>query len=83
MLYTDIRGRRQRLTKPQAYYLTDAWRQFDYGWGGYTSTQTVRLLEARGLITVTWDLTDRWRVTGLTQLGEQVNQRWRDLRAKK
>lgn len=81
MRYTDRRGARQRLTFAQAAYLGAAIRGFDRGWGGLSSTQTVRLLEHRGLV-----LLDRrysgggggpsWRVVALTRLGQQILDRW-------
>lgn len=74
MLYTDSRGRRQRLTREQWHYLTTAQlRQYPYGWGGLKSTLTVRLLNERGLLTLwEYETYPRWTVTGLTGLGEQV-----------
>lgn len=75
--YVDSRGRRQRLTPEQANYLDAGQRGFTQGWGGLSSTLTVRILRERGLILLD-DRTTPWRVTRLTTLGEQVLQSWRD-----
>lgn len=79
MRYTDAGGQRRILTADQAVYLDTAWRQFDRGWGGLSSTLTVRLLHARGLLLLDDFLyRDRgWRVVGRTRLGEQVIDEWR------
>lgn len=80
MRYTDSHGRAQRLTPEQAHYLHTARIRggFDCGWGGLSSTRTVRLLEERGLITLRDNRTSwpRWRVTGLNILGETVLDAW-------
>ncbi|MCM6779097.1 hypothetical protein NDR87_37065 [Nocardia sp. CDC159] len=81
--YEDSRGRPQRLTYTQWRYLDEVDRRgrLEYGWGGYTSTLTVRLLRERGLITVAdrWQRTEsgglvlRWEISGLTKLGARVH----------
>lgn len=78
MRYADRRGRNQRLTPEQAVYLgTGRLRQYPFGWGGLRSTQTVRLLRERGLLTLRESPSyPRWTVTGLTTLGEEVLDRW-------
>lgn len=81
MRYTDSHGRRQTLTWEQYGYLLQAGHGFDRGWGGLSSTRTVRLLHERGLVVCNdWTYRDRgWRVTGRTKLGDEVAARWRDL----
>lgn len=83
MRFTDRKGRQWTLTRVQALYLAEGARQqLDCGWGGMSSTLTVRLLEERGLITL--DRHGRagasWSITGLTHLGQQVLDRWRETR---
>ncbi len=75
MQYTDGRGRRQRLTFTQFVYLESV--PFDQGWGGLSSTLTMRLLRERGLVTAD-DRRVPWRITGLTKLGSTVLDRWRE-----
>jgi hypothetical protein len=75
-VYTDARGRRQRLTREQRGYL-DVARQYHhvaYGWGGYRSTLTVRILHERGLLSLSTNhhAGVRWCITGITPLGETV-----------
>jgi hypothetical protein len=78
MRYIDAKGRPQVLTREQSYYLREgSQRRLEYGWGGYKSTLSVRLLEERGLITVAWSTTwPRWTITGLKALGEKVLSLW-------
>lgn len=83
MRYLDNKGRRQTLTREQSTYLatTRLHGGFDCGWGGLANTRTVRLLEERGLITLQRGVAGhwpRWRVTGLTRLGETILDRWRE-----
>lgn len=76
LTYVDSRGRHQILTRTQSRYLDLANRGFDFGWGGYRSTLTVRLLRERGLIVLDELLNKPWRVTGRTKLGDQVIEAW-------
>lgn len=79
MRYTDTKGRKQTLTAEQATYLQEASRrEFERGWGGLSSTLTVRLLHERGLIVLNDLLYSPWRVTDITPLGEQVLARWKE-----
>ncbi len=82
MRYVDSRGRKQTLTSEQATYLDVACSRggFDRGWGGLSSTLTVRLLEERGLLTLRENRTGypRWRVTSATKLGGEVLARWKE-----
>lgn len=82
MRYADGRGRPQRLTATQAVYLGAAVLQgrLVCGWGGLSSTLTVRLMEERGLVTVRYDRRDtsrRWEITSITPLGQNLAERWR------
>jgi hypothetical protein len=78
MRYIDSKGDQRVLTREQSHYLREGGRrQLQYGWGGYKSTLSVRLLEARGLVLVQWSQTwPRWTITGLTKLGQEVLERW-------
>lgn len=78
MRYTDHRGVRRTMTPEQANYLDVASRGFDRGWGGLSSTRTVRILHYRGLIVLDEFLYRNrgWRVTGRTHLGDQVIEQW-------
>lgn len=72
------------VTRIQLMYLKEARNRghFAYGWGGYKSTRTVRLLQERGYITIS----DRhcaagaglWCVTSLTAKGAEVLERLAD-----
>lgn len=79
MRYVDSRGRKQMLTWEQSTYLDVASTRggFDRGWGGLSSTLSVRLLEERGLLTLQRNYPG-WRVTGLTKLGGEVLARWKE-----
>lgn len=77
MIYTDQKDRLQILTNVQAIYLDAAERGFDRGWGGLSSTLTVRLLEARGLIQVRREY-NSWRVVSLLPLGASVLDKWKN-----
>ena len=80
MKFIDHKGREWTLTRIQALYLAEGDRiRLMCGWGGLSSTLTVRLLEERGLITLARRSTDpRWTITGLTHLGAEVLKRWRE-----
>jgi DNA-binding HxlR family transcriptional regulator len=82
--FTDHKGRGWTLTRIQALYLAEASRQqLECGWGGLSSTLTVRLLEERGLITLARSSRrPRWTITSLTHLGRQVLDAWRELNRK-
>lgn len=76
--YRDSKGRVQRLTPEQAVYLRTAeTHPFERGWGGLRGTITVRLLRARGLITLVEQPGVPWIVTGITTLGRRVLSEWR------
>lgn len=80
MKYTDRLGRAQTLSWVQALYLAEATRhRLECGWGGLRATRTVRLLEERGLIELQRGSapSPAWTITGLTRLGAEVLQRWR------
>ncbi|MFI1194169.1 hypothetical protein ACH4T9_13040 [Micromonospora sp. NPDC020750] len=83
MRYTDNKGRARTLTPVQALYLSTAHtrHQIDAGWGGLSSTLTVRLLRERGLITLDDLLYKPWRITGLTKLGGELLARWNERNA--
>lgn len=57
----------------QRHYLQEAAGRghLQYGWGGYRSTQTVRILEERGLIRLGRHHCAgiRWCITGITEKG--------------
>jgi hypothetical protein len=74
MKFTDHRGRKWTLTRTQALYLAEGdRRRLQCGWGGLSSTLTVRLLEERGLATVRWSSSwPRWEITGLTHDGQKL-----------
>lgn len=81
MRFTDSRGRKRTLGRTQALYLAEGdQRRLVCGWGGLSSTVTVRLLEERGLITLARSPAyPRWTITGLTRLGQAVLERWQTL----
>jgi hypothetical protein len=62
-----------RPTRAQRRYLREAAGRghLQYGWGGYKSTQTVRILEERGLIRLSRNhcAGARWCITGITAAG--------------
>jgi hypothetical protein len=78
LAYTDITGRRRRLTFTQYVYL-DAVVLRDWlpqGWGGLSSTRTLRILAERGLLALSDDAPHyRFRATAL---GDEVHRAWND-----
>jgi hypothetical protein len=65
----------RRLTRTQRNYLhaADSQGHLPYGWGGYTSTQTVRILEERGYVILGRNhCAARWCITGLTSKGRDA-----------
>jgi hypothetical protein len=78
--YIDHHGQPRQLTPEQATYLhiTEMAGQFESGWHELHSTRIVRTLAERGLITYEPTSHRSWRVTGITELGEQVLSRWRE-----
>jgi hypothetical protein len=78
MKFTDHKGREWTLTRTQALYMAEGdRRRLVAGWGGLSSTLTVRLLEERGLATVRWSSRyPRWEITGLTHAGAALLARW-------
>lgn len=80
MKYDDGRGRPQTLTFSQWVYLSTAESRggFEQGWGGLANRFTVLLMQERGLITLSAPLHTRWRITGVTKLGRELLDRWRE-----
>ncbi len=81
MQYRDADDRPRTLSFAQFVYLDTAESKggFDCGWGGLDNTRTVRLLEERGLLQLRRGYgRQRWRVTGLTHLGREVLEEWKE-----
>lgn len=80
MRYIDCRGRRQTFTFSQWVYLSAAESRgrLEQGWGGLSNRFPVLLMEERGLCTVSAPLHSPWRITGVTKLGRELLDRWRE-----